>query len=547
MPKLTRYFLSFFVLCLSTILTMPVYAADITVNSSCSLADAINAANSDAATGGCLAGSGADAITLTGNFTLDSPLPEIESEVTIEGNGYTISGNKQHQIFWVKETGTLTILNVTLADGRGVDDDDLYDDDVLIGGAIMNWGILTVSDSIFTGNSADWGGATFNDDRASLNVSNSTFNSNSAVRGGAIYYAGEKSLRISSSNFTGNSASLGGTVYKSGAASLSISSSNFAGNSASRGGAIFSAGDASVGISESNFSDNSASASGGAIYTGGGAILSISASDFSKNSAWFNGGAVFNNEEANIVESSFANNTADSEGGAVFSNTRDTITISRCRFSGNVAGEKGGALHSGGASINGSSFTANSAELSGGAIVIWVKAHISDSTFLDNSAVEEDGGAIHSRGDISIGRSNFKGNSAGDEGGAIRSTEDSEVDVSLGFFRDNSAEDGGAIYSWGELSVSRSTFINNSAEEEGGAIANHGIASINASILADNFGGDCHLGRKGELLESGDNHISDGSCGATWSGHISDGYCPPGQERDGVCQIGALELASADD
>ena len=41
-----------------------VHAADITVNDTCSLKNAITAADTDTATGGCAAGSGADTITL---------------------------------------------------------------------------------------------------------------------------------------------------------------------------------------------------------------------------------------------------------------------------------------------------------------------------------------------------------------------------------------------------------------------------------------------------------------------------------------------------
>ena len=69
------------------------FAASITVdkssdedpNGTCTLADAITAANTDTATNGCTAGSGADTITLGVNITLKAPLPDITSEITIEG------------------------------------------------------------------------------------------------------------------------------------------------------------------------------------------------------------------------------------------------------------------------------------------------------------------------------------------------------------------------------------------------------------------------------------------------------------------------------
>lgn len=538
MLKLTRFFVSIAAICLPALLTATVHAADISVNSNCELADAISAANSDMATGGCPAGSGGDTITLTGDVTLTAALPEIESEITIEGNGYTISGDERHQIFWVEESGALSIQNATLADGRGVDDDDLFDEDLLIGGAIVNWGLLNVRGSTYSGNSADWGGAILNFGEAYIVGSNLI--GNSAKLGGAIYSESGTNTSIVNSTFTNNTADFvggGGAAYNLG--DMNVSGTAFIDNSAFwNGGAIHSHGEAS--ISDSSFTGNSAS-NGGAIYSQ--SDTSISDSSFTSNSASYNGGAIFSEKgKANVSRSIFTGNSAIGQaGGAIYNNSIISITFSA--FTDNSANSSGAISNFKKADVSNSNFTNNIA-VKGGAFGNWGEASISDTNFMSNSA-EEDGGAIYDNDATSISNCLFAGNSAGDEGGAIRNTEDSEVDVSQSIFRDNEAEDGGAIYSWGELNVSRSTFTNNSAIEEGGGIANHGQASINDSVLADNPGGDCHLGRKGELLESGNNHISDGSCRATWSGSVTEGYCPPGQERDGECQIGATDLASA--
>ena len=579
MLKLTRFFVSIAAICLPALLSATVQAADISVNSSCELADAISAANSDAATGGCPAGSDSDTITLTGNITLTAALPEIGSEITIEGNGYTISGNERHQIFWVEETGALTIQNVTLADGRGVDDDDLFDEDLLIGGAIVNWGILNVSGSTFSGNSADWGGAILNLGMAIATISDSAFTSNTADLGAAIYIEDEANVSISRSSFMNNTVNInGGAIANFGTAH--IVDSAFTGNSANDGGAIYNRYDASITILDTTFARNAADKGygllnhrGGALYNegeahisrsvltensskygAGGAIANwnrgtiiVSESTFARNSAK-SAGAIYIDGEASVIDCTFAGNMAsDVSGGAIYIDGEASIEDSI--FNNNTATTRGGAIASSSyseSSIRLSNFYGNVAAEDGGAMSNSGEVSIIDSNFTNNSAAE-DGGAIITVNKASISNGLFAGNSAGDEGGAIRSTEDSDVDVSHSVFRDNSAEDGGAIYSWGELSVSRSTFTNNSAVEEGGAIANHGTASIKYSILVDNPGGDCHLGRKGELLESGNNHISDGSCGATWSGSVADGYCPPGQEQDGVCEIGAPSMTSANE
>ena len=68
-----------------------VHAADITVDTSCSLPDAITAANTDTATGNCAAGSGADTITLAADITLSNALPVINSTLHIEGGRHLIT------------------------------------------------------------------------------------------------------------------------------------------------------------------------------------------------------------------------------------------------------------------------------------------------------------------------------------------------------------------------------------------------------------------------------------------------------------------------
>ncbi len=61
-------------------------------NVNCSLREAINAANSDAAYNGCTAGSGTDTITFAGDYTITlsavyGQLPPVTSVIIINGNG----------------------------------------------------------------------------------------------------------------------------------------------------------------------------------------------------------------------------------------------------------------------------------------------------------------------------------------------------------------------------------------------------------------------------------------------------------------------------
>lgn len=128
--------------------TPAAWAASITVDGSCTLVDAITAANTDTATGGCAAGSGADTITLTGDVTLtsanngDNGLPLIRSAVTIEGDGHTIAraaSAPAFRIFDVESPGNLTLNATTIMGGALVGQN--------TGGAIRNnYGtVVTVS------------------------------------------------------------------------------------------------------------------------------------------------------------------------------------------------------------------------------------------------------------------------------------------------------------------------------------------------------------------------------------------------------------------
>ena len=215
----------------------PVYAADIMLSSRCALADAIIAANHDRAEGDCPAGRGADTITLTRDITLDGGLPKITSAITIEGNGYTISGNSRYRIFY-NDGGALTIKDLTMTNGNVEGDLITNADGSLrnatanpIGGAILNWqGELTISDSTFSNNLAeDDGGAIFNK-RGRVNISNSTFRDNLANENGGAIYNANGTLSINDSAFSDNSASDGGAINNWGG--LSLSNSVFTDNSA---------------------------------------------------------------------------------------------------------------------------------------------------------------------------------------------------------------------------------------------------------------------------------------------------------------------------
>ena len=143
-----------------------VYAAGIVVTTSadtatndgnCSLREAVGNANSDSQIhSDCGGVAGQDTITFAAgvtSITLNSPLPSISDSVglIIDGAGaVTINGAGSFRIFTVNNTAARTLTGLTITNGNA---------GTSYGGAVYNQGILVVSNSRFTDNAAQFGGA----------------------------------------------------------------------------------------------------------------------------------------------------------------------------------------------------------------------------------------------------------------------------------------------------------------------------------------------------------------------------------------------------
>jgi predicted outer membrane repeat protein len=188
------------------------------------------------------------------------------------------------------------------------------------GGAIDNYGTVTVNSNTFINNSATYGGAIFNAAGSTLNVIESTFTDNIGIFGGGAIYDAEGTSTVTGSTFTNNLAAYGGAIYTYG--TVTVSDSTFNGNRAtSYGGAIWNYYgydyDATLTVTDSAFTGNTAPF-GGAIYNY--ATLWVSDSTFNGNSATNSGGAIYNNDNycsANVKSSTFTANTA-TDGGAIY-------------------------------------------------------------------------------------------------------------------------------------------------------------------------------------------------------------------------------------
>lgn len=253
----------------------------------CTLREAIVAANTDTASGAtpgeCGAGSSSDSDTIsltgvTGTITLGSALPEIKSEMSINGPGaslLTVSGNNSVRVFSLRllTVGTVNFSGLTIANGRIND----------VGGGIytQNSGNVNVTDCTINNNFAILGGGVGNGGNGVFTITNSTLSNNSAGTGGGAYN-GLATMNVINSTINNNAAGVvagsgnGGGIITS-TERLNIINSTFHGNTATgRGGAIYNGGtDGDISISQSTIVQNSATQGGGGIGNNNGAPTTL--------------------------------------------------------------------------------------------------------------------------------------------------------------------------------------------------------------------------------------------------------------------------------
>lgn len=237
-------------------------------------------------------------------------------------------------------------------------------------------------------------------------------------------------------------------------------------------GAIWT--DGPVFLSQCVFENNTAPANGGAIAALWNARLMIDDCRFTANESGTYGGAIDSVGTAAVLENSlFERNSAKWEGGAV--GTFRPVAIKQCSFTENHAGTNGGAVRNTGSMVlEASTFRENKADQVGGAVANIGEAaqlEIVRCTFLSNQS-KLNGGAFDARfGKAWILDSHFEANSSGGKGGAIGS--------------------------WGVLSVRKCVFFDNVAKGDGGAVLNH-----KGMLLADStFEGNTAGGSGGALCD----------------------------------------------
>jgi filamentous hemagglutinin family protein len=243
-----------------------------------------------------------------------------------------------------------------------------------------------------------------------------------------------------------------------------------------------------------------------AIYTLGATVLinkNLTLNGTGANNTIVSGNSFFqvfdigNNSTINMNGLTISDGFVNGTGGGILVNTGSTLNLSNSNFSNNSADLDGGGVYvSSGAVLNltNSDFSNNSANgvaiNGGGAIRNFGATTVANSSFTNNSAFNYGGAIYTGGGTLNVIDSMFTGNRG--SSGAIDNSGGSKSIISNSTFSGNTARsDGGAISNYtGTVSISNSTFFNNSATDagaNGGAIRNFlGAITISNSILVGN-------------------------------------------------------------
>ena len=370
----------------------------------------------------------------------------------------------------------------------------------------------------------------------------------------ASIHAGGIRTITPSASFSGGSLFLVGTVCPGpsciGPVSLSLSNVELAGASGVGGITVLDAHELSV--TDSVIHDFGPALEGGCIWAGqktsvsiseselygcmaldGGALWSealvtdIDSSHFHDNTADYNGGAIkigsgnFFVRTLDVYKSTFEHNSGNWGGAVQASAYNVVVNVELVEFRGNVAKDRGGALHGKG-DFTKCVFDRNHADLVGGALYLVDGTLLLDSTMVGNDA--ESGGAIafdSTYGDLLVDGSTLAFNAAhsGDSGfGGALWVLDGQAMLLNSTLSENSAHSnhnngtGGAIAlrSAGKARIEHATIVENVADEVGGLFADVGSTTdLSSSYVVYSTGDDCDI--QGAVVDT-TSMDSDGSC-----------------------------------
>ncbi len=322
----------------------PVRAATLTVtNTNNSGAGSLRQAILDAVDGNVI-----DATGISGTITLTSEIP-INKNVSIQGPGssqLTVSGNNITRVFYINSGKTVSISDLTVADGKVID---------FHGAGINNSGDLTLNNVNIINNIVEASGSPYNrgggiyvHDAASLTMTNGIVSGNTATQhGGGIHVGFNASISlenviIDNNELTDINSAGGGISIRSGS-TATLNNVAIQNNSAkSSGGGVYT--DTSITITNSSITNNAVtSGTGGGLYLSGttstleNVTISGNSVSNSNNNAIGGGINLIAPAILNMNNVTVANNLSQGQSAGIYIQNSATLNIGNTIIAGNNA------------------------------------------------------------------------------------------------------------------------------------------------------------------------------------------------------------------
>ena len=396
------------------------------------------------------------------------------------------------------------------------------------GGAlnVASFSVANVSNSPFRNNTAKNGGAVDVSGHSLLVVSHCLFSKNSAAAGEGTFDMSQVNMLLLHSLFSLNVTCCEGGSISSIMSSLVIHHTIFENNTANSGGGAISTKNSSICIEDSQFKHNKVqdmdTGSGGGLDMGVYSTAIISSVYFFYNKA-VQGGAIYatdycqitlfnntietntgsaiylDNVHSQINNSTFSNNLSNhNRGGAIWSKNCK-LHVTKAVFKANKALDSGGAFFGWGtyASFHNCIFTDNSAFRGGAVGADHSNIELFATDFTKNSATE--GGAFATSGNLLLVHCILNNNTAHVKGGVGYRKENSNINITTSVFRSNSAvHAGGALWLRKSIvNITNSLIAFNWAEFASGVIDAQFFSVIKIS----------HITCVGNKIEGGTGHI----------------------------------------
>lgn len=244
------------------------------------------------------------------------------------------------------------------------------------GGAIINYGKLTVNNGTFKGNQASNGGAvcsladnnelivnggTFENNRSTgtlggaivadnkVTINNASFYENISNKGGAIFVRNSKNASIKNNTLNNNTSKFGGALFINNVEGI-VEGNTFERNFAERFSSAFHVKDSSVSITSNIFKNNGKNedklTSAGTLMVESvknNGVIEANGNTFENNTAGLGGAAVVQAGTVDFNGCSFNKNNSAEYGGAMYITKNATVNITNSKFEENSA-KRGGAI-----------------------------------------------------------------------------------------------------------------------------------------------------------------------------------------------------------